>query len=88
MYMYVYKYPPISMYNVVLCTLKHREKNEFKLGLCDNEKCYITIMMIIITIIVIIFWMTSILFGAFLISKNTKLIAQTSSKISDKIKVE
>ena len=42
----------------------------FHVGLCDNEKCYITLMMIIITIIAIIFWMTSILFGAFLISKK------------------
>ena len=52
----------------------------------DFINCFM-IMMIIFTIIVIIFCVTSILFGAFLISK-TQRIAQSLSKISDKSKIE
>ena len=51
------------------------------------KNCYIMIIMIRITIIVKIFWMTLNSFKCISNFKNTKLIAQTLSKIRDKIKV-
>ena len=57
------------------------QTDSYKLGLCDNEKCYITIMMIIITIIAIIFLDDINSFWCISNFKNTKSIAQTLSKI-------
>ena len=66
------------------------------LGLCDSKKCFITIMMVIITIMMVVYnkdYPDNLLddinsFWCIFNFKNTKLIAQSLSKISDKSKIE
>ena len=66
------------------------------LGLCDSEKCYTCITIMIITIMMVVYnkdYPDNLLddinsFWCIFNFKNTKLIAQSLSKISDKNKIK